>query len=571
MLRRLLLLGLALGLAVLWLPPGPLPPLVLVGDVPFLALLFLDGGRHWKRWTLLYGILYLLAASWWLSYITPAHPVGAALVSGPTWLFFGGAIRWFARRRVFLPVAVGLAAVGEEMLRTVWMGGFPWPQRALAFASDAPFDGGLSAFLPAAGFFGAWTFSFVAGLASGAVYCALVAVPRDRRALVRATATLTLAFGLLAALTAARGDDVVGEPTTRELLVVQAVIPQSLKHGGPEESKRMFDEHVRLSAFGVRRLGADRLLGVLWPETMTPWPLLDAEVAARFPEAWEDEVGVLRRLHDDAPLARNLPWFIGAIHHFRRGEERRIRLWDYGDHDSLLWLDAAQAPPPGSVTPAQPAVGTEAPWRRGRHDKVNLVPGGEYTPGAQFLPALEWFRRQISPFPALDAGALEQEPWAVPDGEGGTVAVGSAVCYDIAFPRACRAWRRQGAEVILNPGNYGWFGPTAFRSQLAAMARLRAAELAVTVVVAGNTGPTGFYDPLGRPYGRFQPEDEPADEAAGTVASTYRAGFAHAPLYRPGAATVYSRLGDLGWAVAGLAFLAVALGCGRRSQRANSA
>jgi len=578
-LPRLWLVLLGVLLAWLWLPPGPAPYLVFVGDLPFVALLFFQGGRHWKRWALLYGFVFMYAASYWLGHITALHPVGASVVMAPIFVFFGAAIRWGAARRVPLALVLGFAAVLEEMLRTIWVGGFPWPQRSLAFATDAPFDLGMTALLPAAGFFGAWTFSFCAGFVGGLIADALRdhAAGARRRDAQRAVAGVVLLL-LLAGVAAVQALDPGHAPddpapwgngsdhyeTGSSMLVVQASIGQELKQGSAESTRRMFDDHVRLSATAVRRLGAQRLLGILWPETMVPWPFIDADLAGRFPEAWEDEVGVMHRLHDDAPLARGLPWFVGAIHHFRRGEERHTRLWDYGDHDSLFWVDASKAKPQGTPTPNQPPPGTPAPWMIGRHDKVRLVPGGEYTPGGDWFPPLEWFRKQISRFPALDPGPLEQEPWRLQDPAVGEVLVGSAVCYDIAFAGPCRAWRRQGAQVLLNPGNYGWFGPTSFRSQVAAFARLRAAELAVTVVVAGNTGPSGFFDPDGRPYGRFQASDRPESEAAGGLETTYRAGFAHAPLRISRPQTPYTTLGDLPWYLASAVFVLIALLRGRR-------
>ena len=571
-LRRLAFIALGVLLAWLWLPPGPAPWLVLLGDLPFLALLFFQDGRHWKRWALLYGFLYMLAAAHWLAYITPVHPFAAALVVAPVYVLAGGLIRWLASRRVPLALGVGLVAVLEEMLRTIWCGGFPWPQRSLAFATDAALDLGLNGLLPAAGLLGAWLFSFAAAFVGGLLWSGIVdrAAGARRRDVLRAAAGggLLLVLVALAALFGEfpdhqEGDGAWGDgsdryETERSLLVVQAAIDQSLKQGSSAETKRMFDEHVRLSATGVLRVGADNLLGVLWPETMIPWPFVDADIAHRFPEAWEDEVGIVRRLHDDVALGRDLPWFVGAIHHFRRGEERQLELWDYGDHDSLFWLDPSQGVPRGEPIPDQPPVGEPAPWMRGRHDKVRLVPGGEYTPGGWLFPPLEWFRKKISRFPALDAGPLLQEPWQI-EGGNGPVPIGSAVCYDIAFAGPCRAWRRQGALVLLNPGNYGWFGPTAFRSQLAAFARLRAAELDVTVVVAGNTGPSAFYDPDGRVYGRFVGEGELQGGPAGGIPTTYRPGYAYGRLRIVRAPTPYTRLGDLPWYLFGLGLVLAGL------------
>nr|MCH9684990.1 hypothetical protein [Deltaproteobacteria bacterium] len=48
--------------------------------------------------------------------------------------------------------------------------------------------------------------------------------------------------------------------------------------------------------------------------------------------------------------------------------------------------------------------------------------------------------------------------------------------FELAFAKRCRELREQGAHVLLNPANYGWFGETTFRAQIRAVARLRSAE-----------------------------------------------------------------------------------------------
>lgn len=568
--RRWLLLAAGLVLDVLSLPPGPLPFLVLVADVPFLLLLLLGDGRRWKRWALLYGALHFGVGLRWLAEIHPVEVLGAAVVLGPVYVLLGLALRWFARRRVPFGLAVGLCVVGEEILRTVWMGGMPWPARSLSFASDAPLDPGLSRLLPAGAWLGAYALSCFAGLCAGTLVEVFVLRRRAARGVrVRAALAPLAALAVLVGLALGRtaGQPAWRDPqahaSARELVVVQADVPQSLKHGDAAGVKRMFDEHLALSATAVRRLGARHVLAVLWPETMVPWPFLDADLAERFPEAWDNEVGVARRLHHDVPEARHLPWLVGAIHQFRRGQERHADLWAYGSHDSLFWLDPSRAPAMDAPTPAPPPPGGHPPWVLARHDKTVLVPGGEYTPGGEIFPPLRWFRNVVSVIPELEPGAEDQVPFAMPLGPGpadGTVRMGTVVCFELAFPARCRRWRRNGAQVLLNPGNYGWFGPTGFRSQIAALARLRAAELAVPVVMAGNTGPSAFYDPFGRPYGTFEPLAGGRPEPAGGPETTYRLGYAHARLRWDGReSTPYTTLGDLPWGLLGLLLVLAAL------------
>jgi apolipoprotein N-acyltransferase len=208
-----------------------------------------------------------------------------------------------------------------------------------------------------------------------------------------------------------------------------------------------------------------------------------------------------------------------------------------------------------------------------------LVPGGEYTPLGDLLPPLRWARNLVAVIPELDPGPADQEPLTLipaPDpGSGRPIRAGTVLCFEMLSPAPCRARRAAGADVLLNPSNYGWFGRTTFRAQLRAVARLRAAETATTIVVAGNTGPTLFYDPLGRPYGRFQPVGDDGEGTAPGAASagaegavtaglerdalTYRLGFAVAPLLVDPEPTPYVWWGDLPWFGLGLLLLGFGL------------
>src|SRR5204863_43474 len=122
------------------------------------------------------------------------------------------------------------------------------------------------------------------------------------------------------------------------------------------------------------------------------------------------------------------------------------------------------------------------------------------------LPFLRKGRDLVSVIPEITAGDEDQRPFVLedalpparPGGANRRVLAGTVICFEIAFPARCRAWRRAGATVLLNAGNYGWFGDTGMPAQVLAMAKLRAAELNVTFVVAGNTGPTAIVDPAGR-------------------------------------------------------------------------
>ncbi|MGE0190807.1 MAG: apolipoprotein N-acyltransferase [Planctomycetota bacterium] len=587
----LVCVGAALGL--LSTPPGPLPPLVLAADLPFLVLLFLDGGRHWKRWAWLYGMAHYALLLRWLGEVHPAEVPAAAFVLGPVYLLFGLAIRLLARLRVPFVAGVGVAAVFEEMLRTVWMGGMPWPLRSLAFASEAPAGQALAALVPAAGLVGAYAFTFVAGSTSALLYGAARLARfegADRRraarsvlvgALVPVVALFVLA---LAARTAREGHDArraSGEAfvSDADFVAVQANIPQALKNAGGPTRNELFDRHLEISSEALAAAGDNPLAGLLWPETMVPWTWLAEGLEARYPPAWRDEVSVVRRVQTDVTGARDLDVFLGVLSRHPHPDGRaRGSLAELPERDSLVHVRPARVPPPTEPLPRPPVGEARPPWAGpvARHDKVNLVPGGEYTPLGGMLPFLKRVRDLVAAIPELEPGDPDQPPFRLelgppwitgerPPGHA-VLHVGSVICFDLAFPATCRGWRERGADVLLNPANYGWFGQSDFRAQVLALARLRAAETRTTVVMAGNTGPTVFVDPVGRLYGRFYRRGvDPQAAPAGALATTFVEGWATGPLVADPERTPYVRMGDLVWFAAGL--LLLALGAWRRGVR----
>ena len=560
------LLGLGLVLFLLAWPPGPLPWLVFAADAPFLWLLFRDPGR-WKRWVFLYALLHYAAGFWWLSQITWIQVFLAAFFMTPIYLAAGGLIRLLVRRRAPWLLLVPTVLVFEEMTRTVYMGGMPLPMRSLALSTS-------EAFTASTAYLGAYGLSFLAAMGSAAVARVPFHLRRAtwRRALVDGGIVAVagaILFGIGSARIADRSPR-LASTAPRVVAAVQGDIPQSTKHShDPEAANRMFQGHLELSTAAIEDTLAagEEIVALLWPETMVPWELVDAEIAARMPEVWENEVRVLQNVKSCVPPMTHTPRFLlGAIYQFRRGEERHLDLRAYGTHDSLFFVDPDQVPAPDGPYPPPPALGQRPPWEIARHDKHVLVPGGEYTPLGELLPPLRWVRNLVAVIPELDPGPADQEPltlWGGVDGVaaggGGRIRAGTVLCFELLSPAPCRARRAAGADVLLNPSNYGWFGRTAFRAQIRAVARLRAAETATTVIVAGNTGPTLFYDPLGRPYGRFRPIEGGVAQPLESDGNTYRRGFAVAPLLVDPEPTPYVRWGDLPWFGFALALLGFVL------------
>jgi apolipoprotein N-acyltransferase len=76
--------------------------------------------------------------------------------------------------------------------------------------------------------------------------------------------------------------------------------------------------------------------------------------------------------------------------------------------------------------------------------------------------------------------------------------VGAFICYESVFPNFVRKFAAEGAEVLFNISNDGWFGKSAARYQHLNIVRMRAAENRLWILRATNDGITATIDAAGR-------------------------------------------------------------------------
>ena len=578
----LVLLGALLDF--LCLPPGPAPVAVFVADAPFLWLLWHRGGVHWKRWTVLYAFVRFFVGFRWLLEVHWAQPIGAALILSATYLAWGFTLRFLVRRGAPFVFTVGVTAALQEIAQAYVVGasGMPWPARSLAFASWESLTG-------AACELGAYGLSFLAAMTSAwASGLPSLFGPRPlrfeyARRLISTGFPLALLLGAAVARGAVRVSSETARVesgqavTTRPLVVVQANVPQSLKHGTRTEGEEspaevVFKRHLDLTTRELERLLDRRQdpIAVLWPETMVPYPFLAPGLAAKFPGLWESQFHVVERLRKAVPAGLTTRYLVGVNRYFRGRSGDHDEFGDYDTTDTLVFLDptfVGETPPvPEGALPAW-----RPPWEIERHDKVVLVPWGEYTPLGDAIPFLRKGRDLVSVIPEITPGDPDQRPFVLeeaipparPGGPNRHVLAGTVICFEIAFPARCRAWRRAGATVLLNAGNYGWFGDTGMPAQVLALAKLRAAELNVTVVVAGNTGPTAIVDPVGRVTRQVRRESDGKTQFVEGVIS--------GPLWSDeGYTTTYTLVGDVPWGILGAGLFLYAGLVSRRRARHRS-
>src|SRR5206468_7269789 len=125
----------------------------------------------------------------------------------------------------------------------------------------------------------------------------------------------------------------------------------------------------------------------------------------------------------------------------------------------------------------------------GRYDKIHLVPFGEYVP---FKPLFFFAGDLLGEAGSFDAGTHRTVL------SNGAHRYGTFICYESIFGDEVRQFVKQGADVLVNISNDGWYGDTSAAWQHLNMARMRAIENHRWVLRATNTGVTAAIDPYGR-------------------------------------------------------------------------
>lgn len=123
-----------------------------------------------------------------------------------------------------------------------------------------------------------------------------------------------------------------------------------------------------------------------------------------------------------------------------------------------------------------------------RYDKVNLVPFGEFVP---------WPFRAIVNKISSEAGDFAAGRQAVVSPVNGHQ-IGTFICYESVFPNFVRQFAANGAEVLFNISNDGWFGNSAARYQHLQLVRMRAVENRRWILRSTNDGISATIDSSGR-------------------------------------------------------------------------
>jgi len=122
-----------------------------------------------------------------------------------------------------------------------------------------------------------------------------------------------------------------------------------------------------------------------------------------------------------------------------------------------------------------------------RYDKVNLVPFGEFVPWPfDFVKRITTEAGDFTPGREVVVSPIDGHK------------LGTFICYESVFPNFVRRFAADGAEVLFNISNDGYFGKSAARLQHLEIVRMRAAENRRWILRSTNDGITGTIDPAGR-------------------------------------------------------------------------
>jgi apolipoprotein N-acyltransferase len=496
------------------LPPFGYWPVLLV-SVPVLVWL-LDGAgsrRSFARgfaigWSFAFG--YFVPSLWWISEAFRVEPekfaglIPFAVAGLPAYLalYWGVAAGLAARlwstgwRRVVLLVC--LLAVGE-WLRGHMLTGFPWNLPGYA-AEPAT---GLS---QAASLGGIYALTLLVLLAAGAPAafwqsgCSTRSLRRSGLAYAGAIALVVAGLQVWGNQRVAGYDAMVETASSQSpaplVRIVQPSIPQNIKW---DRTRR--DEIVSTYLEMTARpwpAGLQVPPLVVWPESALP--LLLAE-----------EEGLREQIAGLLPQGSFL--LTGGLHRVLESDGT-ARIFN-----SLLVIG-----PDGHIM--------------GRHDKVRLVPFGEFLPFPAILEPLGI--RQLARLPSGFSEGEADKVVTVP----GMPAFAGFICYEAVFPRSFP--RKVLPKVLVNVTNDAWFGTSGGPHQHLVQARFRSIEQGLPMIRAANTGISAMIDPAGRVQAKLP---------------LFETGILEVPLPTVLPATLYAMWGDSLFAALTLVFLTVVLIC----------
>ncbi len=384
--------------------------------------------------------------------------------------------------------------VAVELARTR-ITGFPWNLLGISQVDDI-------ALCRLAAWTGVYGISFEIVLVNVALAAAFL-VPRKKRGAL-------LAAGLAAAavLQAGKLIEAPAIPTDHDALLVQENVPVSANWTTVYFQQTLHDltdltvKDSGVSPQSTAQQQSGKIDLIVWPESPAPFYAADP--------LFRHAVGEMAH--------QTGSWVVAGAIGTNPGDAKRV-------FNSASLID-----PRGEFT--------------ARYDKVHLVPFGEYLPFPSVFSFAGGLTKEVGEF---ERGS-SREPL-----DAGSQPLGVFICYESIFPDEVRQFANNGAQVLVNISNDGWYGDSGAYAQHLNQTRMRAIENDRWLLSATNTGVTASIDPLGRIVAR-----SPRKERTTLVA----------PYALTSVTTFYTRHGD--WFAYACAIISLGALLSRLTSRASS-
>ncbi len=386
---------------------------------------------------IIFGFLFSLFSLFWLVFLQIETNIKILLFFGLIILFLYFGIYYgvgFLIMRKIGLWSLPLVITGMEFIRGTGELGFPW----LVFGySQARYP----LFIQQASIYGVY------GISAWLILINVMLYKLIKTKMSKYLIALIIAFSLPLVYAVVRMNEPVEQPVI--IGIVQPNIDPNLKFTRAMREitfQRLIQLSEQCSEASLERHGRSPQL-IVWPETATP-------IFLTFPGAYQDRVYAL------ADRIRS-PVFTGTPIY---------------DHKNREIYNGAVLIEPGS--------GIAQEYR-----KTHLVPFGEHIPFDQYLAILK----------KIDVGGGDYTPGNnLTVFNSGQLTFSCLICFESIFPELSRKFVINGAELLINITNDGWFGKISGPQQHNDMAILRTVENGVPLVRCANTGISMVVDKYGR-------------------------------------------------------------------------
>ena len=428
-----------------------------------LALLFLSvlGARTWISFFcgFLHGLSFVLTCVPWIAVVLSVHGGmstaagwGVLLLIASVWGCAIGVCTWLVLRVSRLEIGLGLLSapflwISTEVFRAYLPEiSFPWALLGYPAAGNPA----LAQLTTATGIYGV---SFLVAAVNLLLLWVIAAESGKKKS------RLTVVAGVIVILLAVMnvGPRFVPKAEARHLArVVQPNFPETEGYAGDWYADHQPDL-TELAQLSLRTLpGAQTPDLLIWPEAPAPFSFQDPHFGP-----------YISRLASEFQH----PVLVGVI-----------------DWKPILY-DRERIPRAGLVPYNSAALLNAFGQRTFLYDKIHLVPFGEYEPFPLIHQVVSSVSEEVGGFHK----GKERNVGKLPNGNTFSV----FICYEAIYAGEIRQFADNGAQLLINISNDGWFGKSEAGEQHIRMARVRAVENRRWVIRGTNSGITASIDPYG--------------------------------------------------------------------------